>query len=116
MNNNERTIRYNKLLAQYLREEKNCHRQGNTIYIINYNKLKENDYFARVGYITVDEFMYVKNKKKVCTLAWDHANTNSASRTKLAADSKPGLHSKSGHVYLNTMLRDYPGPGNWSLD
>lgn len=116
MNNNKETVRYNKLLAQYLDEEKNCHRNGNRIYITNYNRVRKNNCFARVDYITVDEFMYVKNKKKIFTLAWDHANTNDNPRTQLAAESKPGLHNDSGHVYLATMLRDYPGPGNWPLD
>ena len=92
-----------------------------SIYIINYNKLKENDYFARVGYITVDEFMFLKHNKKVKRLGLDHSNDYEFKKDRNGHTWKtsPACYicnsqGEEVHAYVKTVLKEFSGKRKWS--
>ena len=102
------------LFKKYLAEEPNCSFNGREILITGNTKRLNKQGFALSKPITVEEFLFVKHKKKAWDLRLDHANDYEPTTDKKGKTWKISIacrmYNNEGeeiHPFLQTLLKEF---------
>ena len=113
---------YNALITATVATEKHCSYDGKHIIITgNTSKLDERE-LANSAVLDPDQFLWLKHIRYAFNLSLDHSNGYEDTKDRngnnwiprracLAFDNKGIQH----HYFLTTLLKEYPGKGNWSI-
>lgn len=113
----------NKVIVALANTEKHCSYDGDNILITGNTKKLDKDGFAYSAIISTDEFLWLKLVRGVYNLSLDHSNgyKGTVDKNGKTWKVKPAClgydeEGKQHHYFLSSVLKEYPGKGNWSYN
>ena len=96
--------------------EPHCSYDGNKVIITGNTRKLDSRSLANSAVLEPDEFLWLKLKKNVYNISIDHRNGYNEKNgwVPRLAYYAIGSDGKEHHYFGGTLLKEYPGKGNWS--
>lgn len=105
------------LIKALVNTEPHCSYDGNKVIITGSTKNLDHRGLAVSAVLEPDEFLWLKLIKNVYKFSIDHSNGYDSTKTgwiPSMAYYAIGEDNIEHHYFGSTLLKDYPGKGNWS--
>lgn len=105
------------LIKAVVNTESHCSYDGNKVLITGSTKNLDNRGLAISAVLEPDQFLWLKLVKNVYKISIDHSNGYDSSKTgwiPSLAYYAVGEDGVEHHYFGGTLLKEYPGKGNWS--
>lgn len=99
------------------RTERHCSYDGNKVIITGNTKSLDDRSLANSAVLDPDVFLWLKLVKQVYNVSMDHRNGYTGNNTgwiPSLACCAIGADGKEHHYFASTLIKEYPGKGNWS--